>query len=54
MKIGKRAQTKIDKELITFFGWLSKSGNGEMLYDGFQRYIAKRNMQVILNEEKEK
>lgn len=52
MKIGKRDQKKIDKELVQFFSYFNLGKRGDMLYDAFKEYIAKRNMQVILNEEK--
>lgn len=50
MKIGKRDQTKIDKELLQFFSWLTLSGNGIMLYQGFKDYLEKRNMQVVVDK----
>lgn len=54
MKIGKRAQKKIDEELIHFFSFFNAGKRGDMLYDAFKEYIGKRNMQVIINEEKTK
>lgn len=50
MKVGKRDQKKIDKELTAFFAILTLSKNGVMMYDAFQEYLGKRNMQIVVNK----
>jgi hypothetical protein len=51
VKVGKRDQKRIDKELEAFFALLTLSKKGDMLYDVFKRYLNERNMQVVISHD---